>query len=142
MIKRYLDLLVQSAYISVKVQRTMTNCNRFKHCRWPEVCCFLLILQFLPPRYMIATSQWVNDCCLTSTQQFFSYIMARTSSFSMKLRWDPLCSRPTRLVLFFIVAAISLKQQSAGRHVAPLGHINLIPSQPVFALNVESLAEK
>jgi hypothetical protein len=28
----------------------------------------------------------------------------------------------------------SLKQQSAGRHVAPLGHIILIPSQPVFAL--------
>jgi hypothetical protein len=26
----------------------------------------------------------------------------------------------------------SLKQQSAGRHVAPLGHI-LIPCQPVFA---------
>jgi len=29
--------------------------------------------------------------------------------------------------------ASSLKQQSAGRHVAPLGHI--IPSQPVFALS-------
>jgi hypothetical protein len=29
--------------------------------------------------------------------------------------------------------AISLKQQSAGRHVAPLGQIILIPSQPVFA---------
>jgi len=29
---------------------------------------------------------------------------------------------------------ISLKQQSAGRHVAPLGRIILIPSQPVFAL--------
>jgi hypothetical protein len=26
-----------------------------------------------------------------------------------------------------------LKQQSADRHVAPLGHIILIPSQPVFA---------
>jgi hypothetical protein len=29
----------------------------------------------------------------------------------------------------------SLKQQSAGRHVALLGHIILIPSQPVFALS-------
>ena len=29
----------------------------------------------------------------------------------------------------------SLKQQSAGRHVAPLGHIILIPSQRVFALS-------
>ena len=27
-----------------------------------------------------------------------------------------------------------LKQQSMGRQVAPLGHIILIPSQPVFAL--------
>ena len=31
-------------------------------------------------------------------------------------------------------SASSLKQQSAVRHVAPRGHINLIPSQPVFAL--------
>ena len=37
-----------------------------------------------------------------------------------------------------------LKQQSAGRHVAPLGHIILIPSQPVFALSpyAACLAEK
>jgi hypothetical protein len=32
-------------------------------------------------------------------------------------------------------SASSLKQQSAGRHVAPFGHIILIPSQPVFALS-------
>jgi hypothetical protein len=31
--------------------------------------------------------------------------------------------------------ASSPKQQSAGRHVTPLGHIILIPSQPVFALS-------
>ena len=31
--------------------------------------------------------------------------------------------------------ASSLKEQSAGRHVAPLGHIILIPGQPVFALS-------
>ena len=30
---------------------------------------------------------------------------------------------------------ISLKQQSAGRHVAPLRHIILIASQQVFALS-------
>jgi len=30
--------------------------------------------------------------------------------------------------------ASSLKTQSLGRHVAPLGHIIPIPSQPVFAL--------
>jgi hypothetical protein len=33
-------------------------------------------------------------------------------------------------------SARSLKQQSMGRHVAPLGHIILIPSQPVFALSI------
>ena len=32
-------------------------------------------------------------------------------------------------------SASSLKQQSPGRHVTPLGHIILIPSQPVFALS-------
>jgi hypothetical protein len=32
-------------------------------------------------------------------------------------------------------SASSLKQQSVGRHVAPLGHIILIPSQPGFALS-------
>jgi uncharacterized membrane-anchored protein YjiN (DUF445 family) len=32
-------------------------------------------------------------------------------------------------------SASSLKQQSVGRHVAPLGHIILIPCQPVFALS-------
>jgi hypothetical protein len=31
-------------------------------------------------------------------------------------------------------SANSLKQQSAGRHVAPLEHIHLIQSQPVFVL--------
>ena len=34
-----------------------------------------------------------------------------------------------------LYSAISLKQQSTGGHVAPLGHIILIPSQPVFALS-------
>jgi acyl carrier protein phosphodiesterase len=28
--------------------------------------------------------EWDQYCCLTPTQQFFSYIMARTSYFSMK----------------------------------------------------------
>ena len=32
-------------------------------------------------------------------------------------------------------SANSLKQQSADRHVAPLGHIILILSQPIFALS-------
>jgi hypothetical protein len=32
-------------------------------------------------------------------------------------------------------SASSLKQQSTGRNVAPLGHIIPIPSQPVFAFS-------
>jgi len=34
------------------------------------------------------------------TQQFFRYIMAKTSTFSMKWWWGPLCSRPIRWVGF------------------------------------------
>jgi hypothetical protein len=36
---------------------------------------------------------------------------------------------------FDFYSASSLKQQSAGRHVAPLGQIILIPSRPFFALS-------
>ena len=38
--------------------------------------------------------------------------------------------------LDFYIAS-SLKEQSMGRYVAPLCHINLIPSQPVFGLTPE-----
>jgi len=41
--------------------------------------------------------------------------------------------RSTCLLDFY--SASSLKQQSADRHVAPLGHIFLIPSQSVVALS-------
>ena len=43
---------------------------------------------------------WVSDCCLMPNQQFFSYIMARTSWFSMRWWWDPICTRPARLFGF------------------------------------------
>jgi hypothetical protein len=36
---------------------------------------------------------------------------------------------------FDFYSVSSLKEQSADRHVAPLRHIILIPSQPVFALS-------
>jgi hypothetical protein len=51
----------------------------------------------------------------------------------MRWWWGPLCTRSTRLVGFY--SASSLKQQSASKPVALLGHIILIPSQPVFALS-------
>jgi len=70
----------------------------------------------------------VNDCCLTPIQQFFSYIIARTS-YDDEVRF--VLDQHAELDFH---SASSLKQQSAGRHVPPLGHIILIPSQPVFAL--------
>jgi hypothetical protein len=39
-------------------------------------------------------------------------------------------------------SANSFKQQSADRHVAPLGHIILIPNQPSCLLHAACLAEK
>jgi len=35
----------------------------------------------------------VSDCCLMPPQQLFSYIMARTSYFSMRWWWGSLCTR-------------------------------------------------
>jgi hypothetical protein len=74
-----------------------------------------------------AVSEWrqMSNC--------FSYIMARTCYF----QWH---DDDVRFVLdqhaeFDFHFASSLKQQSVGRHVAPLGHIILIPSQPVFGLS-------
>jgi hypothetical protein len=50
--------------------------------------------------WLLVKSEWLMDCCFTPIQQFFSYIMARTSLFSTRWRWGPLCTRPTRLVWF------------------------------------------
>ena len=77
----------------------------------------------------------MSDCCVMPTQQCGSYIMARTSLFSMEWWWGSLCTRPTHLVGFFYSAS-SLKQQSVGRHVAPFGHIILIQSHPVCAFQL------
>ena len=58
------------------------------------------------------------------TQQFFSYIQRDDDEVRFVL------DQHAELDFY---SASSLKQQSANRHVAPLGHIILIPSQPVFA---------
>ena len=58
--------------------------------------------------------------------QFFSYITTRTSYFS-EVRF--ILDQHSYLDFY---SASSLKQQSADRHVAPLGHIDLIQSQPVL----------
>ena len=64
-------------------------------------------------------------------EKFFSYMMTRMSY----IQWDD----DIRYVLdqhawMDFYSNSSLKQQSAGRHVASLGHIILIPIQPVLLL--------
>jgi hypothetical protein len=49
-----------------------------------------------------------------------------------KLIFNEMLMRSAELDFY---SASSLKQKSADRHVAPLGHIFLIRSQPVFALS-------
>jgi hypothetical protein len=61
--------------------------------------------------------------------------MAWTSKYSTRWWRGPLSTTSMRLVGFD--GASSLKQQSEDRHVDPLGHIILIPSQPVFVLSLE-----
>jgi hypothetical protein len=72
----------------------------------------------------LQTNEWVSDCCLTPTQQFVSYIMARWDDDKVRF----VLNQHAKLDEY---GASSLKQQYAGRHVAPPGHSILIPSQPV-----------
>ena len=64
---------------------------------------------------------------------FFSYIMERSSY----IPWgdnDVLFVLDQHAQLAFYSAS-SLKQQSWGKYVAPLGYIIMIPKQSVFALS-------
>ena len=54
------------------------------------------------------------------TLMFMNYIQNVKTAYTLKLDF---------------YSASSLKQQSTDRHVAPLGHIILIPNVPVFALS-------
>jgi hypothetical protein len=75
----------------------------------------------------------VSDRCLTPIQQFSAISWREQVHF----QWD---DDEVRFVQdqhaeLDFYSASSLKQQSPGRHVAPLWHIILIPSQPIFALS-------
>jgi len=74
----------------------------------------------------------MGDCCLKPIQQFSAILWQE----QVNCQWD---DDEVRFVVdqhaeFNIYSVNSLKQQSACRHVAPLEHIILIPSQPVCAL--------
>ena len=67
-----------------------------------------------------------------ANEQYCRYIMARTNYNQ--------CNDDVHFVLehhaeMDLHSGISLEQQSDGKHLAPLGHIILIPSQPIFALS-------
>ena len=78
----------------------------------------------------------MSDCCLMPIQQFFSYIIAREQ---VNFQWDDdevhfVLGQHAELDFY---SASSLKQQTAGRHVAPLANQSL-----PFLLNAAFLAEK
>jgi hypothetical protein len=88
-------------------------------------------------------SEWVSDCWFKCQLNFFTAISWREQ---VNFEWDDdevhfVLDQYAKLDFY---SASLLKQQSADRHVAPLGHIILIKSQPVFALFLNSacLAEK
>jgi hypothetical protein len=83
-------------------------------------------------KWQVKTTGWVivvkRQLC-----NFLIYIRARKSWFSMRWWWGPVCSR-TKAWLDLNIASL-LEIKITGWYVAPLGHIILIPSQPVFALS-------
>ena len=79
-------------------------------------------------------SEWVSQSVLFNTNSNLSAISWQEQ---VNFQWD---DNEVRFVLdqraeFDFYSASSLKQHSTDRHVAPLRHIILIPSQPVFALS-------
>ena len=82
--------------------------------------------------HYIWVSEWVSDCCLRQFSNFSTISWREQVNF----QWD---DDEVRFVLdqpdeLDFNSTSSLKQQSAGRYVAPLGRIILIPSQPVVGL--------
>ena len=92
-------------------------------CQGPNLCLKWEVVVFF----------WVSDCCLCQ----FSNFSAISWREQVNFQWD---NDEVHFVLdqhaeLDFYSASSLKQQSTDRHVALLGHIILIPSQPVFALS-------
>jgi hypothetical protein len=86
-----------------------------------------------------AISWWEHSNIMVRTQQYLGENTAISWREEVTYGWDDdICfvlATPTHLpgVLYCYICS-SLKQ-SAGRHVAPFGHIILIPSQPACALS-------
>ena len=76
--------------------------------------------------------QGLSEWLLLNTNSAILYTISWREQVNFQWNYDKV-----RFVLdqLDFYSSNSLKQQSVGRHVAPLGHIILIPSQPVFALS-------
>ena len=85
----------------------------------------------------LSKNEWLSECLFFNVNSaFFPAISEREL---VNFQWDD--DDEVRFVLdqhaeLDFYSASSLTQQFAGRHVASLGHIILIPSQPVFALSL------
>ena len=75
----------------------------------------------------------MSDCCLTPIQQLS--VISWRKQVNVQRDDDEVRFVLDQYAELDFYSASSLKQQSAGRHVAPLGHIILIPIQPVFVLS-------
>ena len=130
--KQYVSFIVKFSFISRSSVLIPPSLMYLQERIWSERLLYNAIWTFF--RNIVArTSEWVRDCSLTPIQQFFLAISWREQ---VNLQWD---DDEVRFVLdqhaeLDFCSASSLKQQSTGRHVAPLWHIILISTQPVCVL--------
>ena len=81
---------------------------------------------------LLSTAVWESDCNLTSNEQFFRNVMIIAwTRYSRRSSDHFVRDQHAELDLY---SANSMKQQFAGRDIAPLKHIILIPSANQFLL--------
>ena len=118
-----------------KITLLLLSCPQIRYnFKWLHILSVLILLYVVgkdnkqngnellnPSEISILIYQRESDCCLTSSEESCIYMMARTGCNSTSSWWwYTLWSRQTYLVGF---SASSPKQQSVGRHVAPIRHI-------------------
>ena len=101
------------------------NSSDVKFMTWPL---HQIILFWHITTVQMSSSEWVSDCFLRQLSNFSAISWREQVNF----QWDDdeICFVLDQRAELDFYSASSLKQQSAGRHVAPFGHIIQIPSQP------------
>jgi len=95
------------------------------------------VLKFFPARL---SEEWASDYCLMPSEQFFGYIIARTSYIFFNEMMMSALYKTNNTLSCFLMLAHRLKQQVVGRHVTAFRHIIiLILRQPGFALQYISI---